>query len=295
MTKTKQTKHGGNSSRPTGMATARFGDEGGDSQFEDITEEDWPDLDKPPQAAEEGEASKSAGKTGEGSKAVGKLTPAGAEGGAEAPPDVAQAPTVNPPQPQPSTSKGDTQDPTNDPQEPTENPEEENEPGLVEYVKSYWQAPKVWFDMVQASKDQAYITIYDTLLQIGDPHISKLRNSDRKTVLDCIVHKSGKYLSEDDFAVYVAREDVEIKKKQVAVSNEAKVAIKEYYKAAQDLCEAQTAFIKSTQEMESKIDNKEIFLDIIRQVQLPAVQMMIRTREEEETLEGKTYWELTLS
>ena len=114
-------------------------------------------------------------------------------------------------------------------------------------------------------------------------------------MLDCIADKSGKYLSEDDFAVYVAREDVEIKKKQVAVSNEAKVAIKEYYKAAQDLCEAQTAFMKSTWEMESKIDNKEIFLDIITQVQLPAVQVMIRMREEEETLEGKTYRELTLS
>ena len=110
--------------------------------------EDWPDLSKPPQAAEEGEASKSAGKTGEGSKAVGKPTPTGAEGGAEAPPNVAQVPTINPPQPQPSTSKGDTQDPTDDPQEPTKNPEEENEPGLVEYVKSYWQTAKVWFDMV---------------------------------------------------------------------------------------------------------------------------------------------------
>ena len=91
------------------------------------------------------------------------------------------------------------------------------------------------------------------------------------------------------------QEDVEIKKKQVAVSNEAKVAIKKYYKAAQDLCEAQTAFMKSTWEIESKIDNKEIFLDIIRQVQLLAVQVTIRMREEEETLEGKTYRELTLS
>ena len=97
MARTKQTKHGGNSSRPTGMATVRFSDEGGDSQFKDIAEEDWPDLDKPPQAAEEGEASKSAGKTGEGegSKAVGKPTPTGAEGGAKVPPNTAQTTTVN--------------------------------------------------------------------------------------------------------------------------------------------------------------------------------------------------------
>ena len=79
-------------------------------------------------------------------------------------------------------------------------------------------------------------------------------------MLDCIADKSGKYLSEDDFAVYVDREDVEIKRKQVTVSDEAKTAIKEYYKAAQDLYKAQTAFMKSTWEMESKIYNKKIFL-----------------------------------
>ena len=148
---------------------------------------------------------------------------------------------------------------------------------------------------MQASKEQVYIILYDTLLQIGNPHIAKLSNSDRKTVLDCIADKSGKYLSEDDFAVYVAREDVEIKRKQYAVSTEAKSAIKEYYKAAQDLYKAQTAFMKSTHEMEFKIDNKEIFLHIVRQVQLPAVQVIIRMREEEETLEGKMYRELTLA
>ena len=140
-----------------------------------------------------------------------------------------------------------------------------------------------------------YITLYDNLLQIGDPNIPKFSNSDRKTVLDCIADKSGKYLSEDDFAVYVATEDVEIKKKQFAASAEAKASIKEYYKSAQELCEVQTAFMKSTWEMESKIDNKEIFLDIIRQVQLLAVQLNIMMREEEETLEGKTYRELTLA
>ena len=53
--------------------------------------------------------------------------------------------------------------------------------------------------------------------------------------------------------------------------------------------------MKSTQVLESKLVNKELFLDIIRQVQLQAVQVMVRMREEEETLEGKTYWELTLS
>ena len=37
-----------------------------------------------------------------------------------------------------------------------------------------------------------------------------------------------------------------------------------------------------------------MFLDIVKQVQLPAVQVSIRTVEEWEKLEGKTYMEVTL-
>ena len=74
-----------------------------------------------------------------------------------------------------------------------------------------------------------------------------------------------------------------------AVSDEAKEAFKQYYQSAQELYKAQTVFIQSAQELKSKIDDKEIFLDIIKQVQLPAVQVNIRTREAEETLEGKMY------
>ena len=40
--------------------------------------------------------------------------------------------------------------------------------------------------------------------------------------------------------------------------------------------------------------DKSVFLDIIRQTQLPAVQVSVRTVEELEKLEGKTYRELTL-
>ena len=42
------------------------------------------------------------------------------------------------------------------------------------------------------------------------------------------------------------------------------------------------------------IEDKSLFLDIIKQVQLPAVQVLARTVEELEKLEGKTYRELTL-
>ena len=55
--------------------------------------------------------------------------------------------------------------------------------------------------------------LFDKLLAIGNPHILKFDDADRKTVLDCITDKSGKYLSEDKFALYVSREEVRIDKK----------------------------------------------------------------------------------
>ena len=74
----------------------------------------------------------------------------------------------------------------------------------------------------------------------------------------------------------------------------AKVALTDYYDAVHTLCEAQQNFAKSTQVLEKKIEDKSIFLDIIKQVQLPSVQVQVRTVEEMEKMEGKTYRELTL-
>ena len=71
--------------------------------------------------------------------------------------------------------------------------------------------------------------------------------------------------------------------------------LKDYYDAVHTLCEAQTNFAKSTQVLEEKIEDKSVLLSIIQQVQLPAVQIQVRTVEEVEQLEGKTYRELTLS
>ena len=46
--------------------------------------------------------------------------------------------------------------------------------------------------------------------------------------------------------------------------------------------------------MEQNIEDKSVFLDIIKQVQLPSVQVQVRTVEELERFEGKTYRELML-
>ena len=52
--------------------------------------------------------------------------------------------------------------------------------------------------------------------------------------------------------------------------------------------------MQKTREMEEAINDENIFIDIIRQVQLPAVQVMVRMRSKEEALQGKTFQELSL-
>ena len=52
--------------------------------------------------------------------------------------------------------------------------------------------------------------------------------------------------------------------------------------------------MESTKVLESKLEDKAVFLDIIKLGQLPAVQVLVRTIKEIEVLEGKTYRELTL-
>ena len=66
------------------------------------------------------------------------------------------------------------------------------------------------------------------------------------------------------------------------LTDDAKVALTDYYDAVHTLCEAQQNFAKSTQVLEKKIADKSIFLDIIKQVQLPSVKVEIRTVEEME-------------
>ena len=94
--------------------------------------------------------------------------------------------------------------------------------------------------------------------------------------------------------MYVETEE-EIEKPKYKLTGDAREALQEYYDVVHLLCEAQTNFAKSTQLLEQKIEDKSIFLSIIQQVQLPAVQVQVRTVEEMEKLEGKMYRELTLS
>ena len=100
-------------------------------------------------------------------------------------------------------------------------------------------------------------------------------------------------MSKDNFVVYVEREE-EKKKPKYQLTVDAKEALRDYYDAVHTLCEAQENFARSTQVLEEKIEDKSVFLDIIQQVQLPAVQVQVRTVEELEKLESKTYRDLAL-
>ena len=233
------------------------------------------------------------------SKSVGKEGEAQTEGqaaeGAQAPPEgILPAPIPVPTIPQPGTSTGPTQDPSDDPaQDPTQTTGEV-EIKLTQYVKDYRAAGKVWLDTVIQEKEKAYDTLYDRLQQLGAPHKEGLDQADRQQVYYCIKDRTGMFLLQDENVRYVETEE-ELEKPEFKFTGEAKEALKNYYNVAHELCAAQTGFAKATQELESKVKDKTVFLSIIQQVRLPSVQIHVRTVEEIEQLKGKTFRELTMS
>ena len=135
--------------------------------------------------------------------------------------------------------------------------------------------------------------MFNKLLELGDPYIDNFNQADREQVFECIRDKTGRFLDDNDFVMYVETEE-EKKKPRYTLSSNAKAALTDYYDAVHMLCQTQQNFAKSTQILDKKIEDKSVFLDIIKQVQLPSVKVEIRTVEEMERMEGKTYRELTL-
>ena len=224
--------------------------------------------------------------------------------GAEAPPEetpLDPKPTKPhtdpaPTEPQPGTSKAPTEDPTQAPTNETTqpaaaNPNKDEPPVPTKYVRAYQAAGKDWLDSVVKDEEEAYTRLFDKLLVLGDPYIDNFDQADKKQVFKCIRHKTGRFLDDDDFVRYVETEEEKQKPKYV-LTGDTKAALTDYY--VHTLCEAQQNFAKSTQVLEKKITDKSVFLDIIKQVQLPSVKVEIRTVEEMERIEGKTYRELML-
>ena len=251
-----------------------------DSQeFPKVLEDaDWPKEGEP-------STSKSEGKTGEPA--------AQATEGAETPPEETP-PEPNPVDPQPGTSKETPEAPVEaSTEDPTQVPGEV-QIDLTKYVKDYRAAGKDWLDTVVQQKENAYDTLFDKLQQLGAPHIPNFDQADKEQVFKCIRDRTGRFLTQDVFVLYVQIEK-EIEKPKYKFIGDTREALQDYYDAVHTLCEAQTNFARSTQVLEQKIEDKSVFLNIIQQVQLPAVQVQVRTVEEMEKLEGKMYRELMLS
>ena len=315
MVRTKQTPRGGASHRPGGMTTATFTSTGRGKatpkeQFRDNTEVDTKeDL---PLVLEDAAQRPKEGKRG-ASKSKGKQKAQATEG-AEAPPEETPPDPEStkphtdpaPAEPQPGTSKTPTKDPTQaSTEEPTQaptnetaqpatiNPNEDEPPAPTKYVRAYQAAGKKWLDSVVKDGEAAYIRLFNELLKLGNPYIDNFNQADREQVFKCIRDKTGRFLDDDDFVKYIETEE-EKQKPRYILTSDAKAALTDYYDEVHTLCEAQQNFAKSIQVLEKEITDKSVFLDIIKQVQLPSVKVEIRTVEELGRIEGKTYRELTL-
>ena len=175
------------------------------------------DADRPKEA--EPSTSKSEGKTGKPA--------AQATEGAEAPPEETP-PDPNPVDPQPGTSKETPEAPV---EAPTEDPTQV--PGkvqiaLTKYVKDYRAAGKAWLDTVVEQKEGAYDTLFDKLQQLDRPHISNFDQADKEQVFKCIRDRTGRFLTQDEFVLYVETEQ-EIEKIKYNFTGDAKEALQDYY------------------------------------------------------------------
>ena len=93
--------------------------------------------------------------------------------------------------PQPGTSKAPTGDPTQAPtddltQLTAKNPDEDEPPALTKYVMEYKAAGKAWLDSVVKDQEEAYIKLFDKLMELGSPYIDNFDQADREQVFKCI-------------------------------------------------------------------------------------------------------------
>ena len=94
--------------------------------------------------------------------------------------------------------------------------------------------------------------------------------------------------------MYVEQEDPPKKQRFKLTDDDTKEALKDYYDTTNTLSQAQGNLALNIKVLEEKIEDKSVFLDIIKQTQLRAVQVSIRTIKEEEQLKNMTYREVTL-
>ena len=128
--------------------------------------------------------------------------------------------------------------PTGNPTQITAQTPGVEEIALTKYIKEYRAAGKAWLDTVVEKGEQAYDTLFDKLQQLGDPHIPNLDQANKEQVFKCIRDRTGRFLSQDDFVLYVETEE-EQEKLRYKLTGDAKEALSDYYNAVHTLCEAQ--------------------------------------------------------
>ena len=102
----------------------------------------------------------------------------------------------------------------------------------------YKAAGKAWLHSVVKDKEEAYIKLFDKLLELGSPYIDNFDQADRKQVFKCIRDKTGRFLDDDDFVTYVETEE-EKQKPRYLLTGDTKVALTDYNDTVHMLCEAQ--------------------------------------------------------
>ena len=220
MVRTKPTPRGSASHRPVGMIAATFTGMGRGKAGLEEQNMDAPEVDTKedlPLVLEDAEKQPKEGKPG-ASKSKGKQLALWL--GAEAPPEETPPdpePTKPhtdpaPADPQPGTSKAPTEDPTQAPTDnpthpTTKNPDEDEAPALTKYVKAYKAAGKAWLDSVVKDGEEVYIRLLNKLLELGNPYIDDFSQADREQVFKCIRDKTGRFLDDDDFVMYVETEE----------------------------------------------------------------------------------------
>ena len=110
----------------------------------------------------------------------------------------------------------------------------------------YKAAGKAWLESVVKDEEEAYIKLFDKLMELGNPYIDNFDGADREQVFKGIRDKTGRFLNDDDFVTYVETEEEKEKPKYV-FTRDAKLALTDYYDSVHTLCKAQQNFARSTQ------------------------------------------------
>ena len=74
-------------------------------------------------------------------------------------------------------------------------------------------------------------------MELGSPYIDNFDQADREQVFKCIRDKTGRFLNNDDFVMYVETEEEKEKPKYV-FTRDAKLALTDHYDVVHMLCEA---------------------------------------------------------